>query len=169
MSGGRILGLGFRDNRHADGLRRFIRGEPGPHAPARTRDGRAVYYPAPEDLPADLGQLVDAPRTAGEQLTDEIPERSFRHARQTEIRDARLWIDGDPRLLAAMGGYSVGTLEDAARDLKTYREMGLNAVVAYVDSTLPSFHSLARGGRPLEPGTLGKRIQARLAAPAHFR
>lgn len=135
--GGRIIACGFANNRHADGIRRFIWNQARPKSVITTSDGRAVYYPTPADLPDDMGPVIKRILASKEKLPERLDALSFPTYREAEIRDACLFLDGRPRFLRAMGAFTVGAAEDYEKRLAEYREMELNGVVAYIDPDMP--------------------------------
>jgi len=130
--GMRLIGCDFADSKYADATRRFIWGEARPKHVATTPDGRAVYYPSLDHLLSDMAGAMDDVLGSKEQLPDAIDTLQFAKYREAEIRDASLWLDGQPCFLRAMGAYYVREREAYEQDLAQYRKMGLNGIVAYV-------------------------------------
>ncbi|MCK5802716.1 MAG: hypothetical protein KAI66_07785, partial [Lentisphaeria bacterium] len=135
--GGKILACGLANNRHSDGIRRFLWNQARPKSVATTSDGRAVYYPTPADLPDDMEPVIKRILAAREKLPEKLDALSFPTYRKAEIQDACLYLDGRPRFLRAMGAFTVGAAEDYERRLAEFRAMELNSVVAYIDPHMP--------------------------------
>ncbi|MBT3380767.1 MAG: hypothetical protein HN742_20990 [Lentisphaerae bacterium] len=134
---GRVLACGLEEHRVADGLRGFLWGEKRLREATRSPDGRCAYFPGTADVPQDLSVLVGQLLSSKESLPEILPAQAVSGTREAVIRDSRLWVEGKPRLIRAMGAYRVEGPESYGRDLREYAELGLNAVAAYIRPDLP--------------------------------
>lgn len=132
-----IIGCGFANSKYADAIRRFIWSEARPKIVVTTPDDRAAYYPSVDRFPDDMGSVIDGILASEEQMPEAIDALQFAKYRRAELRDASLWLDGQPCFLRAMGAYYVRAREAYERDLAQYRTMGLNGIVAYVGPDMP--------------------------------
>jgi len=134
---GRVLACGLARHRVADGIRQFLWGTKRLNTESRSEDGRCVYFPKVEDISQDLSGLLCRLLSAVELLPESLPAHAAPRVREAVIRDSRLWIDGEPRLIRAMGAYRVEGPEVYDLDLRDYAGLGLNAVAAYIRPDLP--------------------------------